>query len=87
MASIDRYLIHSFGTAEDERAQEGLESASEPVLPMLVRVSEPAAVQAMTDVVDCRVTSRMGDIVACTGSIRTIEALQKDSRILSIEVG
>jgi Subtilase family len=42
-------------------------------------------VRAITDLQDCRVTSHIGDIVACTGSIRTIEALKKDPRVVSID--
>ena len=87
MAGVDCYLIHSFDAVEDERTQEGLEAAGgqSVVLPMLVRVSDPSVAEAVAAAEDCRMTSRMGDIMACTGSIRTIQALQKDSRVISIE--
>lgn len=88
MARIDQYLIHCFETMIDE--WELGESRSflgrrqtESVLPMLVHLSDPAV--TISDVPDCRVSSRIGDIVACTGSIRTIEALQRDQRVVSIE--
>lgn len=87
MAEIDRSLLHYFGALKRDRGEhEGFFIVVEPsVLPMLVRVADAAAVQAMAEVADCQVTSHIGNIVACRGSMRTIEALRKDSRVVSVE--
>jgi subtilisin family serine protease len=87
MGNVDRYLLHAFGATEEEIAREAAEGRREPgetiLLPMLVRVRE--ASWAPTDVPDLQITSQMGDIVACLGSLDTIEALQGDPSVLSIE--
>jgi hypothetical protein len=84
VAGIDPYLIHSFETDTYEGV--GERSADRrPVLPMLVRVTDPAAVRLLENVEDCSVTSSMGNIVACFGSIRTIRALENEPRIVSVE--
>ena len=86
MSKVDQYLVHAFDTVNEERSYEEFGFAEgESLLPMLLRITEPADAEAITDVPDCQVTSRLGDIIAVNGSIRTIEALQRDDRVLSIE--
>ena len=88
VAGIDPYLIHSFETAREEGTLEAFRTTGgEPVLPMLVRVTDAAAARLIAEVQDCRVTSSIGNIVACFGSMKTIEALEKDPRVVSIEGG
>jgi class 3 adenylate cyclase/subtilisin family serine protease len=84
VAGIDPYLIHSFETDTYEGV--GEKGADRwPVLPMLVRVTNPGAIKLLENAEDCSVTSSMGNIVACLGSIRTIHALEKESSVVSIE--
>src|SRR5215217_2608293 len=87
MSKIDLYLSHAFGAVEEELEHEAAEHGK-PVpetilLPMLVRVSDEC--WDPETVPDCSITSRMGDIVACLGSMRTVEALEKDPAVISIE--
>jgi subtilisin family serine protease len=85
MTRVDQYLIHSLRVVEDEQVKEGFGlMRQEPLLPMLVRVSDPSEAGGL-EAPDCRVTSRIGDVLACTGSARTIEALLANSKVLSIE--
>jgi len=87
MARIDRYLFHCFETLKDVGGPEVyLAGEQEPdLLPMLVRVADPAEIPKITDVKDCRVTSGIGNIVACFGSLATIEALESNPRVISVE--
>jgi subtilisin family serine protease len=85
MARIDPYLFHSFEAVAEARGAEFAAGSREIVQPMLLRLTEASAVDGLREVTDCKVTSRVGNIVACTGSLRTVEELQKDPRIISIE--
>jgi endonuclease G len=87
MAEIDQYLFHHFESAKDDRATlEGTVRPGEQMsIPMLVRVSDPSAIGAIIRAPDCEVSSTMGDVVACRGTRRTIQALQSDPRVISIE--
>jgi endonuclease G len=93
----DFYLFHTFNAQEKERDERERERSEQdptrffraemrtpkPVLlPMLIRVDETWNVE---NVPDCHITSRIGDIVACLGSMRTVEALEKDPAVISIE--
>ena len=87
MARIDRYLFHCLETLKDIGTPDVfVAGAREPdLLPMLVRVADPIEIPKITDVKDCRVTSGIGNIVACFGSLATIEALERDPRVVSVE--
>jgi endonuclease G len=50
---------------------------------MLIRLSDPS--WEPTEVPDCHITSRLGNIVACVGSLRTIEALENDAKVIGVE--
>ena len=54
---------------------------------MLVRVATQSAVTKLTEMPDCLITSSIGNIVACTGSIDTLEALERDPDFISVEAG
>jgi len=87
MSRIDRYLVHAFGAVEEERKNTPVERrGDEPrtvYLPMLIRLSDLS--WEPTEIPDCHVTSRLGNIVACVGSLRTIEALENDSKVIGVE--
>jgi len=87
MSRIDRYLIHAFGAVEEQRESmpaELKERGSVTVfLPMLIQLSDLS--WEPTEVPDCHVTSRLGNIVACVGSLRTIEALESDPKVIGVE--
>jgi endonuclease G len=88
MNNIDDYLLHEFNNLDDERRVE--ESLSEeaqlpmPRLPMLLRVKGYTRWRPK-NIPDCSVIAQMGNIVACIGSRRTLEALRYDRRVISIE--
>src|SRR5688572_6068978 len=87
MAAVDRFLFHSFAAAEELARRDADETKSPRpeiiVLPMLLRVSDPS--WDHSKVPDCVVTSRLGDIVSCRGSMRSLDALQGDPAVVSIE--
>lgn len=88
MAQIDQYLVHRI---EAERSNKSLfeevrgPQGREALLPMLVRVTASTTVKDMEYVPDCEVSSMMGNIVACRGSIKTIEVLQQHPGVISVE--
>jgi hypothetical protein len=87
-AGIDRYLIHSFEALQDDTQSDGyMQFAQKSALPMLVRVAHASAIEEVGDAQDCRITSILGNIVACVGSMKTVEALEKNPRVLSVEGG
>lgn len=88
MAHIDQYLTHRIEAGRSIRGilEEAMGPKGEgPLLPMLVRVNDSTTAKDMEYVPDCKVTSMMGNIVACQGSIRTIEALQIHPGVISVE--
>jgi subtilisin family serine protease len=86
MATVDPYLTHSFVTLSSESGFEGMAfHREEPLLPMLVRFLDAAQAASAVQGQDIQVTSRVGDIVSCLGTINSLMALQKDPRVLSIE--
>jgi len=85
MAGIDKYLLHAFDAAADERADEGLEGLGDVTLPMLVRVKDSSGAQWIEEIPGCQVTASLGDVVACRGTIETMIALGNDRRVISIE--
>ena len=91
MSKIDLYLSHAFGAVQKHLEREAAESdwiimppiPEVVVLPMLVRVrDEPWNPENLPD---CSITSRLGNIVACIGSMRTVAALEKDPAVISVE--
>jgi subtilisin family serine protease len=89
MAPIDRYLLHHFETLKDLSTTEiytaGAGGREPDLVPMLVRVTDAADIPKITDVKDCRVTSGVGNIVACLGSLATIEAFESNPKVISVE--
>src|SRR5271154_5467730 len=87
MAPIDRYLLHHFETLKDLSTTEIYAAGGkEPdLVPMLVRVTDAAEIPRITDVKDCQVTSGVGNIVACLGSLATIEAFENNPKVISVE--
>lgn len=86
MATVDQYLIHSFAALVIDGELESMAFESdEPVLPMLVRFSDAAEVASAAERNGLLITSRIGNIVACLGTISTLQALQRDSRVVSVE--
>jgi subtilisin family serine protease len=90
MARIDRYLLHTFETLKDVGTPEihtaaPAGPAASDLLPMLVRVVHPAEIPKIMDIQDCQVTSEIGNIVACLGSLATIEALAGSPWVISVE--
>lgn len=87
MSKIDRYLIHAFTAAADQMShevQEGRRSGTDTIfLPMLIRVNDPSWDPSV--IPDCTVMARLGNIVACLGSMRTVEALKNDPAVLAVE--
>jgi len=87
MSNIDDYLLHNFhlldaGTyTEESFSEEAL--AVKPRLPMLLHVRRPS--WRPRRIPQCSVIAQVGDIIACLGSLQTIEVLQNDPDILSIE--
>jgi subtilisin family serine protease len=87
VARIDPYLFHRFETLKELKTAEVYTAGPQKpdLIPMLVRVANPADIPSLADTKDCRVTSGMGNIVACLGSLATIEIFEKDARVLSVE--
>jgi len=83
----DSYLLHNFRIIEqDFTPPNGFrdKNTSERIdvrLPMLLRVTEAWS----SDVPDLRVTSQLGNIVACHGTRRSLDVLESDPAVLSIE--
>src|SRR5215469_1977373 len=87
MNNVDRYLFHAFDAATAHVRSEiaaGRRPGTELIrLSMLIQVGDPS--WNAENVIDCTELARMGNIVACLGSPLTVEALQKDPRVLAIE--
>lgn len=87
MSKIDRYLLHAFDTVKEEmhlKAKESNQPAPERVmLPMLLQVSDESWTTSILP--DYQETSRLGKIIACLGSLRTLDALKEDKKVISIE--
>ena len=87
MSKVDRYLIHAFDAATEKmnyEIKEGTRSSSDIIrLPMLIRVRDsfwnPSAIP------DCTILARFGTLIACLGSVQTVEALRDDPAVLAIE--
>lgn len=88
MAAIDHYLTQSFSELEDDR-QPGsyLELAEAPRLPMLVRIADPSVVAEVAEARDCSIMGVVGTIIACSGTQKTVQDLQGNPRVLSVEAG
>ena len=93
----DVYLLHTLKVRETERKEQQPRTTEEildfikrgplkhpmPILlPMLIRVDETWNDE---EVPDCQITSRLGDIVSCLGTMRTLAALEQDPAVISIE--
>jgi subtilisin family serine protease len=87
MAGIDKYLLHAFESAADAANLEafGADRAEEPTLPMLLRLKRSGEVGWLEEIPGCRVTSALGDVVACRGTIEATNAIASDPRVISIE--
>jgi hypothetical protein len=87
----DSYLTHALEAAREAQGTErgGLESldleatAEDVRLPMLLQV-DPSRFR-VEEIVDFQVTSVMGNIVAGTGTVRSLEALETDPAVFSVE--
>jgi subtilisin family serine protease len=87
MASIDQYLFHAFDVAESQTPH-GIDVPFRPApelirLPMLLRVKDPT--WSPDKVPHLSIVSRLGNIIACTGSRDSLRALQSDPEVLSVE--
>ena len=88
MAGIDRYLLQSFFALGNDRSSDGyLEFAEQPARPMLVRVTHTSAVAEVAEAPGCHITTVMGTIIACSGTLETLHELQRNPKVLSIEGG
>ena len=88
MAMVDPYLLHSFAVLAASVEDEALGfSNDEPMLPMLVRLSDPSYVAALNDRRDMLVTSNIGDVVACVGTLSALQNLQRNPMVISVEGG
>ena len=89
MAGVDRYLIDTFEAYEKDMPRSGQqEVASAPrkaVLPMLLRVADPAWRPDPRLAGSCEITSQLGAILACRATREAIESLHADPAVLSIE--
>ena len=87
ISHVDNYLTHAFdAVAEEIRHEAEASGHSETeiiLLPMLVQLRSTS--WNPEKIPDCRVIAKMGDIVACLGSLRTVIALQRDPSVLGIE--
>lgn len=88
MSKTDVFLKHVFnaasrGTSGFESIRSGLGKPEVFLLPMLVEVS--SATWDPSRVRDCQVRSRIGNIVSCLGSLRTVAALEDEPSVISIE--
>ena len=85
LSKVDPYLMHALHEASQARSRQGSErnSAHNVRVPMVVRVSDPA--WGAGRVPDFAETSRLGRIVAGRGSTESLEALDADPKVLSVE--
>src|SRR4051812_17807231 len=82
----DSYLNHAFDAAFDRTAAEGFEEAgsgAEVRLPMLLRVVESRF--RASDIPGLAVSSSIGSIVAGTGTFDSLQHLESDPSVLSVE--
>jgi GAF domain-containing protein len=70
---IDSRLIHEFNLIGDRRSK----------LPMLFRVSDP---HWQAKVEDLDELYRLGDIIGCYGSVRTIQELSQDEKVIYVQL-
>lgn len=87
MARIDPYLFHRYETLKELKSPDVYTAGprTQDLIPMLVRISNPTDIEWLANIKDCQVTSGIGNIVACLGSLATIEAFEKNAKILSVE--
>jgi endonuclease G len=86
MSKIDVYLIDLFETLEEEiehGTTEGSASSDAALLPMLVRVNDTS--WDPNKIPDCQVAFRVQDIIGCIGTMRTVQALDEDQSVISVE--
>jgi transcriptional regulator with GAF, ATPase, and Fis domain len=70
---IDSRLIHEFNLMNDRESK----------LPMLFRVNNP---DWRAEIADYDELYRLGDVIGCYGSVRTIQELSKDERVMYVEL-
>src|SRR5437588_11092981 len=87
MSEVDDYVFQVFGAIREEAERSGAESSGEEasniILPLLIQVDNLG--WSSEEMPDCTELCRIGNIIACTGSIRTVRALQDDPSVISIE--
>jgi len=85
---VDGFILSAFTELEGMTGEKSAEKASSnyfPELPMLLQISDLS--WDPKEIPDYKEVSRIGDIVACIGSIRTARALEADKKVLSIDGG
>lgn len=85
--AIDSYLIHRFQVLGRNRSTDPSENSQAipelPVLPMLVRAKSKD--WNYHHIRDIKILSRIGEIFAGTGTVRTIAELERDPNVISVE--
>lgn len=84
-SKVDSYLYHLFKNKREasKKPNKRIKARHPILLPMLIKLS--SANWLPKDVPDLRIITKMGNIIACTGSLDTVISLENDPNVISIE--